>query len=252
MSSLTSVSPTYQMIDRPPIHHVAVSGVWCCWWMCANLRGKRLRARHRQRRARGRQDRRLSRRGRRREHRDDHDLAEQVEPKTEFGEQPEHVADCRRWRGSSGPPYAIAAVETIDVDAEQDQRGDDRRLARDVLGVLGLLVDAHEAVPAPVDEDREQDAGGQRARRVDRERREPRELRVDRRRGRGADPDAGQRDDGEDRQRDDLGGEQPLLRLGVELDADDADVRHHGDPERRRSSVTANVEGSSMPKSRNE
>ena len=28
MSSLTSVSPTYQRIERPPIHHVALSGVW--------------------------------------------------------------------------------------------------------------------------------------------------------------------------------------------------------------------------------
>ena len=48
--------------------------------------------------------------------------------------------------------------------------------------------------------------------------------------GRAARPHPDERDDGEHRQRGDLGAEQPALGARVDLDADDADQRHQPDP----------------------
>ena len=52
----------------------------------------------------------------------------------------------------------LGAGRDDEVDEQQQDRGDDRRAARPLIGVLGLLVDAHGGVPAPIDEDSEQDS----------------------------------------------------------------------------------------------
>ena len=69
---------------------------------------------------------------------------------------PPSAASTSSWLSSRnfGPWKAMAAIADDDVDADQDDRAQDRRDAGRARRVLGLLVDAHRRVPAPVDEDR--------------------------------------------------------------------------------------------------
>ena len=62
-----------------------------------------------------------------------------------------------------------------DVGDEQDDGGQQRRAAGDALGVLRLLVEREARVPAPVDEQREQDRLDERTPVAERERVEPRQ-----------------------------------------------------------------------------
>src|ERR1017187_3754920 len=47
------------------------------------------------------------------------------------------------------------------VDAEQEERRDDARLARGYLGVVRLLVEVERRVPTPVDEEHVREANGE-------------------------------------------------------------------------------------------
>src|SRR6478736_714937 len=112
MSWLTSVSPTYHTIDRPPIHHVAVSGVWCCWWICARPRGNAFE------RAMDRAVREVGRIVVWVDAAADESTAmitilpSRLEPNTEFARIPS-TSPVSSLARSAGPAYAIAAVDTI-------------------------------------------------------------------------------------------------------------------------------------------
>ena len=196
--------------------------------------GERLRqravARHRERRARRRQDRRLRRGRRGGEHGDDQQLvprrAEHV-----LAERAEHVVGV--------VVQEVDAVEGLrgerddEVDREQQEGAHDRGAARRLGRVLGLLVDRDGGVPAPVDEDREQQPAAHRAERLDVERVEPAQRRVDAP-GRMAGPDLDERDDREEDEDHDLRAEQPPLGARRGLDADVADQRPSGRSRSRR------------------
>ena len=186
----------------------------------------RLGPRHRQRRARGREDRRLRRGRRGREDRDDQQL---VEWRSEHAltQRSEHVALIVDQGVDSSVGLGGGGDEQVDPD--QDERRDDRRAARRGARVLGLLVDGDPGVPAPVDEDRQQDAAVQRAEARDVERVEPRERGLDRVL-RVVHVNRDQGDDGEDHQRHELHAEQVPLGARRELDPAIADPGHDDDP----------------------
>ncbi len=117
------------------------------------------------------------------------------------------------------------------VDQDEQDRAHHRGPPRPVGAVLGLLVDADAAVPAPVDEHPEQDPVDQRRRAaVEGERVEP--VRLDVEAARVAEVDLGEGDRREQAQRRDLGGQQEVLGARRELDPDVTDPGHHDDPDR--------------------
>ena len=190
-----------------------------------HLRDRALGA-HRQGRSGGRQDRRLGRRRSGREDRQDEDL---VERRAEdlVGHDREDVAlTGLAERGDARPRLGRDCHD--DVGRNEDQRRHDRGPAR-LLGRVGaLLVRRGRRVPAPVDEQRDDEAGRERARAEravladDRERVEPFERRQHRPGGR-IGVDAEQGDGGEDRQGDQLDREEDDLGPGRQLDAAIAD-----------------------------
>ena len=115
------------------------------------------------------------------------------------------AASTSSWLSSRnfGPWKAMRRDRHDDVDADEDDRAQDRGDAGRAGRVLGLLVDAHRRVPAPVDEDRGEHARDESAARRDVERVEPAQGRVDRVHGVGG-VHLPQRDDGEQEQGDDL------------------------------------------------
>ena len=161
--------------------------------------GERTLPRHRERGARRRDDRRLRRRHRRRDDREDDELVprraehvgrectedpfvvvvlgEQLEPRIrDHGRRDEHVRDDEddgaHERSQPGRPGAVAC----------------------------LLGEVDRALPAPVDEDPEQECRDERREALDRERREPVRLRPGRAVRRVAGVDLAERDEGEDEQ----------------------------------------------------
>ena len=120
-----------------------------------------------------------------------------------------------------------------DVDPEEQEGADDGGPPRRPARVLRLLVHRDGRVPAPVDEDREQQPVRERAERLDVERVEPAPRRMDGA-GRMPEVDAAERHDREHREDDDLRCEQEPLRLGRDLDADVADGAHQDDPDDAR------------------
>ena len=124
------------------------------------------------------------------------------------------------------------------VDEHQGHGAQDRRDARHDRLALGLLVDRHGRVPAPVDEQRQEHAAGQRPEvHVGHE---PRGCRMDGP-GRVRHVDLGQRDDREDHEHEVLEAQQEPLQAGRHLDADRRDGAHdhqegyadESDPEER-------------------
>ena len=117
------------------------------------------------------------------------------------------------------------------VDGDQQKRRDHRRPARPLAGILGLLVDRHARVPAPIQEQAEQHRHDQ-VLEVHVEGVEPGDLRMNRvRRVAGVDLD--QRGYREHREDHHLEAQQQLLDARGELDAAIADPAHQHDPEHR-------------------
>ena len=116
------------------------------------------------------------------------------------------------------------------VGGQEDEGGRDGGPARDLVPLLGLLVDRHRGVPPPVDEQHEGEADHEalRAGHVERVEPRPRRREVPRRSRPVAHLDQG--DDREDQQHGDLDAEQHLLEVGRDLDPDVADGRHGDDP----------------------
>ena len=134
-------------------------------------------ARHRERRARGRQDRRLRRGRRRRQHGEDQQL---VPAASRTPCAPSTLSTSSELSlEQSRAAVRLRGGRDDEVDQHEQDRRDDRRAARPLVAVLGLLVDGDAGVPAPVDEDAEQHAVDQRAP-AEVERVEPRQLRRDR------------------------------------------------------------------------
>ena len=116
------------------------------------------------------------------------------------------------------------------IDQHQQDRAHDCGTPWPVGAVLGFLVDADAAVPAPVDEHPEEDAVDQSGgAAVEGEGVEPVGLDVEA--ARIAEVNLGERDRREQAQCRDLGGEQEVLGASRELDADVADRGHHDDPD---------------------
>src|SRR6266542_524185 len=63
-----------------------------------------------------------------------------------------------------GPCTACAAMATIRYTSNQHDGGDDRGPSRRAPGILGLFVDGHRGVPAPVQEHCDHQTVGERAR----------------------------------------------------------------------------------------
>ena len=143
--------------------------------------GQRLVGRHRQRGPRGGQDRRLGGRGRRGQH---HEQQQVVEDRAEAGRAEDRAA-LDREHVARVVDVAQAVARGLDageglhgedhqrVGDQQDEGGEDRGQAGRPGLVLGLLVDRDGGVPAPVDEDHQDDAAGERAEAGDLERVEP-------------------------------------------------------------------------------
>ena len=147
--------------------------------------GQRLVGRHRQRGPGGGQDRGLGGRGRRGQH---HQQQQVVEGRADAG-RAENGAALDRQDVARVIDVAQAVARGLDareglhgedhqgVGDEQDEGGEDRGQAGRPGLVLGLLVDRDGGVPAPVDEDHQDDAAGERAEAGDLERVEPGEAR---------------------------------------------------------------------------
>ena len=184
---------------------------------------------HRQGRPGGRQDRGLRRRGRRAQHRQDDQLAEGAAQDlvAEYGEHVTLVVGIDE-RGDAAEGEAGHGHQR--EDREQDDGRQDSGPPRGALGVAGLLVARDRAVPAPVDEDREQDAGGQGTEGGDLERVEPTQRRVHRAFRGVAGVDLDQGDDREQGEGHKFDGEQQELQPGRHLDAPVADIGQQDDP----------------------
>ena len=183
--------------------------------------GDRAEACHRQRRPGGRQDRRLGRRRGRGQHRDDQDL---VERRAEHrpAERAEDVIAVVLQEGGAG--VGLGRCGHDHVDQHEQDRAHDRGPPWPVGAVLGFLVDADAAVPAPVDEHPQEDAVDQRGgAAVEGEGVEP--VRLDVEAARIAEVHLGEGDRREQAERRDLRGEQEVLGARRELDADVADRR---------------------------
>ena len=83
------------------------------------------------------------------------------EPNTLAAERVQHVVGVAGEEGRA--VVGLRRSGDDDVDQEQDQGRDDRGLAGSSVAVARLLVDGDARVPAPVDEDAEQDTVDQRA-----------------------------------------------------------------------------------------
>ncbi len=161
-----------------PITMVENAGVLYLGCTRPNAAEQRLVGGHRERAAGGRKDRGLGRRHGRDHHRDHQEDADRAE---------QHILQCEehvvgvRLVAEAQPGIAQARVRHrrdghADVGDQQDERRQDRGTARRALGVFGLLVECEAGVPAPVDEQGEQD-GLHEAREVaERERVEPAEV----------------------------------------------------------------------------
>ncbi len=194
---------------------------------------------HRQRCPRRGQDRRLGGGGRRAEHHQDQqpgqEDAEAGAAEDRGAEDGEHVADI----------VGVSQADTLGPDArerlgredddhvgdEQHQRGNDRRAAGGFVPVGGLLVDRDRGVPAPVDEQHQDQAGDERLEATDVERVEPGCGGMDRDSWVMTIAHAHQGYHGQDEQHDDLDAEQGALQPGRDLDAAVADVGHRDDPQ---------------------
>ena len=152
----TLMMSSVQTIETAPISMVETPGVRKRGWIRPNALGIARTRGHRQRRPRGRQDGRLGRGRRRGQHRDDQQLVERG------------AEDVGRRGAQARRPCCGAGSPGRATPAPRRRRP--RRSASRIrcsspppcpgpfARVLGLLVDAHAAVPAPVDEHAEQDA----------------------------------------------------------------------------------------------
>ena len=188
----------------------------------------RLGAGHRERGAGGGQDRRLGRGQGRDDHREQDEVAERVAEHAGRvgGEDPLVVFELL------GPGDALPGDQRgrhAEIGDEQQDGAEQAGQARGGDRALGLLVEVDGALPAPVDEDAEQQGAGQRPAAGDLERVEPGERGIDRRGRPLAGEDLVESDPGEEQQRPDLEDHQPLLQAGGELGAEHADRRHHRD-----------------------
>src|ERR1019366_2309964 len=116
------------------------------------------------------------------------------------------------------------------VDAEQEERRDDARLARGYLGVVRLLVEVERRVPAPVDEEHVRQANGELIQMLYFEGMEPRERRREMTDRGTAVTDPYQSPHRQDGEHGQFNSEQGLLKVGGNLNADVADPRHGDDP----------------------
>ena len=117
-----------------------------------------------------------------------------------------------------------------DVGDQQQHRRDDRRAARGLVLVLGFLVDRDGRVPAPVDEQHQDDPAEEgRERQVGRD--QPADARMHRRRRVMPGPDLDQRGHREHHEHDELDAQEYLLEVRRDLDAAIADIGHRNDPD---------------------
>ena len=116
------------------------------------------------------------------------------------------------------------------VDREKKHGRDHGCSARSLRRILGLLVHGDCGVPAPIDEDHQDQAGDEGGDAGNVERVEPAPRRIDMRRPSVTGRNLDQRHDGEDHEHAGLDGEQPLLHVGRDLDAAVADVGHDREP----------------------